>query len=314
MNRATHLTFAAAMTAALAAHAAAGNLYSTDVNTKRLVRINDATAQITDIGLLQGFNGTVADLEFAGSRLFALVNVSPNRRLFELDPATAAILSDVLITVDGAPLTAVAESLASDSKGNLYIAYDSSGMFGGSNSATVGQLALDGTVSGSVLVGRDCDGLTINPTGEFFGVDRDPATMTNTLFVLGLSPVSSGTLVTVPFSTDINGLDDLALNPRGLFALDFITRRLVRFEPSNGNVISATPYDASFTLAQIAAPPPCQGDADGDGDRDFADITAVLSSFGLFPGAFGPGDADGDGDVDFADITSVLQGFELPCL
>lgn len=62
-----------------------------------------------------------------------------------------------------------------------------------------------------------------------------------------------------------------------------------------------------------SAPAPCVGDADGDRDVDFSDITSVLGNFGLTPGPFGPGDADGDGDVDFSDITTILASFGLPC-
>lgn len=61
------------------------------------------------------------------------------------------------------------------------------------------------------------------------------------------------------------------------------------------------------------APTTCFGDADGDLDRDFADITAVLGNFGLTGAPYIPGDADGSGIVDFADITAVLANFGIPC-
>lgn len=64
-----------------------------------------------------------------------------------------------------------------------------------------------------------------------------------------------------------------------------------------------------------APPPACEGDADRDGDRDFADITSVLTNFGASytPGGFGAGDANNDGEVNFADITNVLAFFAIPC-
>lgn len=63
--------------------------------------------------------------------------------------------------------------------------------------------------------------------------------------------------------------------------------------------------------------PACEGDADGDRDRDFADISNVLTNFGMMyqpapPGVF-PGDANGNGAVDFADVTAVLTSFGLAC-
>ncbi|MBL8744947.1 MAG: thrombospondin type 3 repeat-containing protein [Phycisphaerae bacterium] len=63
----------------------------------------------------------------------------------------------------------------------------------------------------------------------------------------------------------------------------------------------------------------CDGDADRDGDVDFADITEVLTDFGFVypcpspPPNSGFGDADLNGVVNFADITAVLRSFQLPC-
>jgi hypothetical protein len=61
-------------------------------------------------------------------------------------------------------------------------------------------------------------------------------------------------------------------------------------------------------------PPACPGDADGDGEVNFADITNVLANFGdLYPGSTGPGDANHDGVVEFADVTAVLSNFSSTC-
>lgn len=60
-------------------------------------------------------------------------------------------------------------------------------------------------------------------------------------------------------------------------------------------------------------PPLCNGDADGDQDRDFADITAVLAAFGATYSSTGPGDANHNGVVNFADVTEVLATFGTPC-
>ncbi len=75
---------------------------------------------------------------------------------------------------------------------------------------------------------------------------------------------------------------------------------------------TGTPGAASFTTV---APALCDGDADGDGDRDFADITEVLTYFNVnyAPALDGLGDATHDGIVNFADITSVLTFFGIPC-
>ncbi len=61
-------------------------------------------------------------------------------------------------------------------------------------------------------------------------------------------------------------------------------------------------------------PPPCPGDANGDGVVNFGDITSVLVNFGnnYLPGT-GPGDANRDGVVNFSDVTSVLVNFGAVC-
>ncbi|MBL8746521.1 MAG: Ig-like domain-containing protein [Phycisphaerae bacterium] len=78
------------------------------------------------------------------------------------------------------------------------------------------------------------------------------------------------------------------------------------------------PGGAAVIRFSVSSPPPapCFGDADGNQQVDFADITSVLADWGAsyVPGAVpAPGDADHDGAVNFADITAVLAHFELPC-
>lgn len=63
----------------------------------------------------------------------------------------------------------------------------------------------------------------------------------------------------------------------------------------------------------VIAPPTCPGDANFDGVVSFADITAVLSSFGDEHPVTGLGDADGNGSVNFLDITTVLSNFGTIC-
>lgn len=72
-----------------------------------------------------------------------------------------------------------------------------------------------------------------------------------------------------------------------------------------------------LTNVPSAAPPPphCLGDADGDLDRDFADISMILARFGevYTPGSAGAGDSNNDGVVNFGDITTTLSLFGQPC-
>lgn len=67
----------------------------------------------------------------------------------------------------------------------------------------------------------------------------------------------------------------------------------------------------AFEVAGVVAPPTMPGDANGDGQVNFADITEVLTNWGFCPGSCCPSDVDHDGDVDFADITEVLTFWGL---
>jgi hypothetical protein len=80
-----------------------------------------------------------------------------------------------------------------------------------------------------------------------------------------------------------------------------------------GGLFADASFDLDFEIAPLA-PPPCPGDASGDGAVTFADITSVLT-FWLIdytPGT-GAGDANHDGVVNFSDITEVLTFFGVAC-
>lgn len=77
---------------------------------------------------------------------------------------------------------------------------------------------------------------------------------------------------------------------------------------------SDNPFHMAVNVDAVP-PPACEGDADRDGDRDFADITSVLANWlaTYTPGSAGKGDANDDGEVNFADVTAVLSFFDIPC-
>ncbi|MDX2114102.1 MAG: thrombospondin type 3 repeat-containing protein [Planctomycetota bacterium] len=82
-------------------------------------------------------------------------------------------------------------------------------------------------------------------------------------------------------------------------------------------VANASPVDANNDGLGDACS--CGGDANRDGQVTFADITAVLQTFGtvytypvVLPGV-AAGDADRNGSVNFSDITEVLRFFAQSC-
>jgi hypothetical protein len=81
--------------------------------------------------------------------------------------------------------------------------------------------------------------------------------------------------------------------------------RATENDPANQDVL---PFDFSGATHVIA----CPADVNGDGVVNFADLNAVLTSYGQ-TGANPPGDTDGDGDVDFTDLNTVLTNFGVDC-
>lgn len=76
--------------------------------------------------------------------------------------------------------------------------------------------------------------------------------------------------------------------------------------------------NSSFSIAQVrnlrVVPPPCPGDANGNGTVDFVDVISVLANFGTSyaPGT-GLGDSNRDGVVNFLDIINTLANFNATC-
>ena len=80
------------------------------------------------------------------------------------------------------------------------------------------------------------------------------------------------------------------------------------FAASEGDVPGAAPR----LEIVLAADSTCEGDVDGDGDVDFADLLEVLAWWG--PCGLCPADLDGNGTVNFDDLLTVLALFGGACL
>lgn len=64
----------------------------------------------------------------------------------------------------------------------------------------------------------------------------------------------------------------------------------------------------------VFVPVACPTDLNGDRSVDLADLTTLLSHFGIQAGAtFGDGDVDGNGNVDLTDLTTLLGQFGSTC-
>jgi hypothetical protein len=58
----------------------------------------------------------------------------------------------------------------------------------------------------------------------------------------------------------------------------------------------------------------CFGDINGDNSVDLADLTIMLSHYGITSGMqYEDGDLNGDGDVDLGDLTELLAVYGTLC-
>lgn len=79
--------------------------------------------------------------------------------------------------------------------------------------------------------------------------------------------------------------------------------------PSGNGVFGG---NLSFTFT-VTPPPGCTGDIDLDGQRNTADLTILLASFGTSVAPGTSGDINSDGVVDTADLAVLLGVFGQPC-
>lgn len=123
------------------------------------------------------------------------------------------------------------------------------------------------------------------------------------------SPTTSFTTYTIPISEFQDGNYGTPVNMTALRTLTFLS------EPGP---LGVTPsIEPSMTIDNIEFIfPIANGDADGDGDLNAADVTAIYNNISLSIPLSGDGDIDNDTDVDAADanalINHLVNGTPLP--
>jgi hypothetical protein len=159
---------------------AGGELFSVDVETDRLVRIDDATGEVTPVGPL-GVNMGNVELAWSGGVLYMLSSGNGGFpvRLYELNTATGQAAALPILTIPG-EIYEVAEGFAADPTGLIGV-FDTepgnsvrSGTFGRIDPATGVVTALGSVPPGALFDGGDLDGLAYDPAaGRFIGFDGD---------------------------------------------------------------------------------------------------------------------------------------------
>jgi hypothetical protein len=154
----------------------------------------------------------------------------------------------------------------------------------------------------------DADPLFVDPDGP----DDDPNTWEDNDYRLnpGSPCIDAGDNDAVPADTpDLDGDGDTS-EPIPI-DLDRRLRRADRVDtPDTGNpgVLGPPVVDMGAYEYQ------CDGDFDGDGDIDLADLAQLLGRYGMISGAeYEDGDIDLDGDVDLADLAELLGNYGETC-
>lgn len=79
-------------------------------------------------------------------------------------------------------------------------------------------------------------------------------------------------------------------------------------------LLPAVPCGGDFDGARLDRSWPCFGDLDFDYDIDLADLSQLLSNYGVTGGAvYEDGDLDEDGDVDLSDLSALLSVYGTTC-
>lgn len=132
--------------------------------------------------------------------------------------------------------------------------------------------------------------------GDLFQSDRLSETATTAELIAAAAPGAEHTLTAVPFGS----------------------QHRIGVDRDQDGFLDRDELDACSDPADPLSTPgagcPCAADLDGDGFIGLADLSTLLSNFGLSGGAQpGDGDLDRDGDVDLADLSELLEQFGTAC-
>lgn len=249
--------FVAALFALAAAGMSAGDaqaltLYSTDLNTNELVKIDSDNGQVTVLGPVGQDLGNDVDMTASGCVIYVLsLNYQVGAQILAFDAVSGALISSNAVTFNGNPVPN-AESLAEVS-GQLVIAFES--VFTG-YSHILGNLSPGGLITGAVDYfsfdsQADADGMCARPDGSLIWSDRRPFVHTDLRNVGWLPPSAPVTFFSY---TPDRYVHDIVLAGPDLFALDDAGRILIRQDPTTGAILGEVPLTTNNVLAGLAYP------------------------------------------------------------
>ncbi|MBL8746912.1 MAG: endonuclease [Phycisphaerae bacterium] len=254
------------------------------------------------------FNATfTGPFSVAGAGAGRAFPYNPGSTNFTIAPLSTATIGNFfgILTIDNTDLTSAAPGSGSADADDLVTLY--SDVLTPSNpSLNSGTDVNLGTVSstfapntGTHTIAVAVHNLAFSTTTALMDIDSIAGGATPFSVVSGATTGVGAAPALVTFAFDTN-----AASP-GLHSATFIIDTSDEDIPGETQDAVAVIWDVT-----IAAPPACEGDANGDLLIDFADITTVLANWGH--GA-GPGDVNTSGQVDFGDITTVLAHWGDHC-
>ena len=235
-----------------ATNGSAAPLFSVDISTHELVRVESSTGAVTVVGAL-GVTAFDIDLtRTADGRLWGLNSQIGSRvDLLEIDQLTGAVISSTQVTLPTGANLRGAEGLG-HAGNQLTIVYSPAG---NSNSNTFGNLSTGGAISGPVGLGFDVDGLSAGAGGvPYYTVDRTPA-VSNIVYALDPSGPSASIVASFP---DTLAPNDLVRIGDDILMIDNATAALRVVDLNNTTAFDTIALDRSGTYLGLALAGPLQ--------------------------------------------------------
>ncbi len=197
---------------------------------------------------------------------------------------------------------------------NLSISFGFLGAFNASGTGIVVEYASPGIPTGPASVNAGAFTLANVPTQSQGNVAYNATGIVCTLL--------SGQTPPVPCNSTINLADQgvqagtvqgtLSVS-NGIISLVANLNSTVPLDPANPDTGTFTITGTIRGSAPVPPPPDCPGDANGDLVVNAADLSVLLSNFGLPAVGPGSGDFNADGQCDGADLSVLLGAFGSSC-
>ncbi len=230
-------------------------LYSIDVNSDELVRIDSAAGTVTAIGPI-GHNFGNPQLAALGGMLYATTPpacVPATVDLVEIDPGTGAKVAQVRVKVGASDLvTSAADGLSSDGT-TLLISYRTAGLCGAAHN--LADLSTAGAISNVSVFpsgSADMDALAVSGGGQVIGYDGVSGSPIRADFYAVTRP--SSYVLAGSHSTGTGAYSGIVFDGSGDFWAYHRTAHTVnRIDPGTGQVLQSFPITTTRTLSGLAA-------------------------------------------------------------